>query len=342
VALAPALGQGLDLAKAQQLVLTLGGGGQKWCKKNLTLSQSRVRQYMAYERAMALHGTREHWTPEKQWETWQQISGNGPGAGADPKPHDGAVGSEARPAGEEAAPPPGPEDGKITGGMLRLAVPIDSLIVDRESPRVHPERNLEAIKLSLSTYGQVKPIVVRKDKEGNHVIVAGNGTWQAAKALGWTRIAAVVRGMSQLDAFGYSLADNRSGELARWDFEKVHRGQELLEKVDHPMVGWSDDELDILRTCEDWAPPPPKENWQPVTELPLTITWELDQWKVIDEALKVLRESIQGRVTLSNAECLVEICRQWAKSRRPSLPNGQTKKNGKRERANGRSAHPNR
>ena len=63
-------------------------------------------------------------------------------------------------------------------------VPIDSLTADPANVRRHPDNNLDAIKASLKRFGQQKPIVV----DSADIIRAGNGTWAAAKALGWKNI----------------------------------------------------------------------------------------------------------------------------------------------------------
>ncbi len=135
--------------------------------------------------------------------------------------------------------------------LKALVVPIDSLVFDPDNARLHPERNKEAIKASLLAYGQVKPLVVRK---ANRVVVAGNGTLEAARELGWTKIAAGFVELSEVEAAGYGLADNRSAELARWDFEVVARLDALLVSSGHGNIGWSADELAALRAAE-WVAP---------------------------------------------------------------------------------------
>ena len=104
-------------------------------------------------------------------------------------------------------------------------VAVGSLAFDPANARKHDEANLKAIAGSLNLFGQRKPIVVTDAG----VVVAGNGTLEAAKSLGWTEID-VVRVPSdwssdQVKAF--ALADNRSAELASWD-EQVMAAQ-LLE-----------------------------------------------------------------------------------------------------------------
>lgn len=94
-------------------------------------------------------------------------------------------------------------------------VQIDSLTFDPTNARKHDAKNLDAIAGSLKLFGQRKPIVVTPD----NVVVAGNGTLQAAKNLGWTEItiARTPRGWSWEQIKAFALADNRTAELAEWD-----------------------------------------------------------------------------------------------------------------------------
>lgn len=97
-------------------------------------------------------------------------------------------------------------------------VEVSSLVFDPVNARKHDSRNLEAIKGSLTRFGQQKPIVV--DAKG--VVLAGNGTLAAAKALGWTEIWVKQSDLDTVNASAYSLADNRTAELAEWDDEALH------------------------------------------------------------------------------------------------------------------------
>lgn len=104
----------------------------------------------------------------------------------------------------------------ITEPLRSLAVPIDSLSEDPRNARTHDAANLRAVAASLKSYGQLKPIVVNAE---NQQIVAGNGTWRAALALGWKQIAVVLVKMDAAAQAGFSVADNRTAELADWDDE---------------------------------------------------------------------------------------------------------------------------
>lgn len=114
----------------------------------------------------------------------------------------------------------------IADPIKKLAVPIDGLHPDPSNARKHGEKNLEAIKASLSAFGQRKPIVVQRE---GMIVRAGNGTLAAAKALGWTEIAAVVIDDDNATAVQFAIADNRTGELAEWDDEVL---ASLLDGMD--------------------------------------------------------------------------------------------------------------
>jgi DNA modification methylase len=102
----------------------------------------------------------------------------------------------------------------IAEQLRPLAVPCADLLLDPANARRHPEPNLEAIKGSLRIYGQRKPVVVNR-RTG--IIEAGNGTLQAALALGWSHLAVVYVDDDPMTAAGFSIADNRTAELAEWD-----------------------------------------------------------------------------------------------------------------------------
>lgn len=97
--------------------------------------------------------------------------------------------------------------------MSSELVPIASLILDPSNARKHSKKNLEAIKGSLARFGQQKPIVISKD----NIVIAGNGTLEAAKSLGWSDIEVKRSQLSGSDITAYAIADNRTGELADWD-----------------------------------------------------------------------------------------------------------------------------
>lgn len=96
-------------------------------------------------------------------------------------------------------------------------VSISSLIPDPSNVRLHPDKNLAAIKGSLAKFAQQKPIVVDK----NNLVIAGNGTLEAAKLLGWNEIKIIRTELIGAQATAFAIADNRTSELAEWDRENL-------------------------------------------------------------------------------------------------------------------------
>ena len=94
-------------------------------------------------------------------------------------------------------------------------IPVKSLVFDPDNARKHSKKNLDAIKASLTAFGQQKPIVVDKKNR----VIAGNGTLTAAIELGWSDIGAVRSVLKGNDAKAFALADNRTAELAEWDID---------------------------------------------------------------------------------------------------------------------------
>jgi DNA modification methylase len=97
-------------------------------------------------------------------------------------------------------------------------VPLGELSLDPANARKHGTRNLEAIAGSLRQFGQRRPLVCRRSG-GTTMVIAGNGTLEAARSLGWTEIVITVvpDDWTAEQAKAYALADNRTAELATWD-----------------------------------------------------------------------------------------------------------------------------
>jgi ParB-like chromosome segregation protein Spo0J len=131
----------------------------------------------------------------------------------------------------------------IADPLRFLAVPLDSLHLDPANARLHGEKNLETIKSSLAQFGQRKPIVVQKD---GMIVRAGNGTVRAARALGWTEIAAVIVDDDNATAAQYAIADNRAAELAAWDDEVLASLLQGMDEQSRQAIGFDEDDLAAL------------------------------------------------------------------------------------------------
>ena len=155
---------------------------------------------------------------------------------------------------------------------------IKTLTPDPQNARKHDQRNLDAIKASLDKFGQRKPIVITP--EG--VVLAGNGTLEAAKSLGWSEIAVTVtpKDWDYATAKAYALADNRSAELAEWDTSIL-----ASQLVELDSEGWDIGELgfDVPEPTEplveDEGPLTFDEEAEPVTKL--GDVWQLGRHRLM-------------------------------------------------------------
>jgi hypothetical protein len=128
--------------------------------------------------------------------------------------------------------------------MVVESVPVADLHVDPGNVRRHPERNLASLKASLARFGQQKPLVV----DANNVVRAGNGTLEAARALGWATIDVVRSGLSGTDLVAYSVADNQIALTSEWDQDGLASTLRALqeEEFDLDAIGFTAAEVDAM------------------------------------------------------------------------------------------------
>jgi DNA modification methylase len=139
---------------------------------------------------------------------------------------------------------------------LRIA----DLTPDPQNARQHDDKNLKAIQGSLKEFGQRKPIVITEAG----VIVAGNGTVEAAKRLGWTdiEVVKVPNDWTPDKVKAFAIADNRTAELANWNQEVLTtqlleleaEGWELAEFGFEPLELPNDDKPIIEDEIPESAP----------------------------------------------------------------------------------------
>lgn len=130
------------------------------------------------------------------------------------------------------------------------------------NPRIIPQAAVDAVARSIQAFGFRQPIVV----DGNGVILAGHTRYKAAQQLGMTEVPVVWQtDITDIQARGYRIADNKVAELSAWDRDALDAEvRELadLGDIDIGAVGLADWELErILREDEpgerpEETPPP--------------------------------------------------------------------------------------
>jgi ParB-like chromosome segregation protein Spo0J len=118
-------------------------------------------------------------------------------------------------------------------------VPIDQLKPDPDNARVHNDRNLAAVEASLRRFGQRKPLVVAKD----YTVVAGNGTLEVMARVGMDQVWVSVFPGTPAEARAYGIADNRTGELASWDPERLLENLATFDAALLEATGYAPDDL---------------------------------------------------------------------------------------------------
>lgn len=190
----------------------------------------------------------------------------------------------------------------IPPSLKIFTVPIEDLAPDPDNARRHPDHNLAAIQRSLAEFGQQKPLVVR-----NGVIIAGNGTYEAAIRLGWTTIQ-VVRAdhLTDAQARAFAIADNKTGESSEWDMRVLAAHLRLLPPELHSATGFSKIELDPM-LAEDYEPPGKNPGVQ--AHGVVTFHATIEQAAVIRQAILALkaREADSGP-DMSEGRALELIC----------------------------------
>ncbi|MCY1083496.1 ParB/RepB/Spo0J family partition protein [Archangium lansingense] len=101
-----------------------------------------------------------------------------------------------------APEPPAPPKGSV------FKLPIEAIHRDTLQPRRHfDEEKLRELTESIKAQGVLMPILVRKDGEG-FKIIAGERRWRASQLAGLHEIPAIVREVSEVEAFELALVEN--------------------------------------------------------------------------------------------------------------------------------------
>lgn len=188
---------------------------------------------------------------------------------------------------------------------------ISDLLFDSENARKHDEKNLKAIRGSLSKFGQRKPVVVT----AGNVIVAGNGTVEAASRLGWSEIDVVriPKNWSKNDIKAFALADNRTAELAEWNHEILNQQIVDLQEAEFDVEALG---FDVVETPNDseWEEAFDATSAEQKDVQQITFTLHKDQIEVVNEALQMskdLGDFVDTGNLNANGNALSRICELW-------------------------------
>ena len=194
-------------------------------------------------------------------------------------------------------------------------VKIDSLNPDPDNANEHP--NIDIIAASLQEHGQVYPIVVAIE---DNVIVKGNGTWEAAKTLGWKDIKITYTNLEKERQLSFAVADNQSGRKSYWNLTKLGNNlkkyAEWNSSPNWKCMGFSKDEVEPL--ISGWKSEPEPMNGGSTGEFPKdepkpklkSVKLSEETYELLQDCIKKLRSS-KKYDTLSEEAAIEIILSEW-------------------------------
>lgn len=127
-------------------------------------------------------------------------------------------------------------------------VSIESVKPYENNPRYN-DNGVAALAESIKQFGWTKPIVV----DAQNVIIAGHTRLKAAQLLGLKEVpVSVADWLTEEQAKAYRLADNKSGELAEWDYDKLVEEIQKAKNTDFSALGFS--EIELMGLSNDFLP----------------------------------------------------------------------------------------
>ena len=116
---------------------------------------------------------------------------------------------------------------------------IGSLIPYEGNPRKN-DQAVDAVAASIREFGFKVPVIIDKNK----VVVAGHTRIKAAKKLGMDKVPVIVADdLTDEQIKAFRLIDNKSAELAEWDFEAMKAELEEIGGIDMSEFGFLMDEI---------------------------------------------------------------------------------------------------
>lgn len=91
----------------------------------------------------------------------------------------------------------------------KILISINKIKSDEEQPRkLFDSEKIAELSESIKTHGIIQPLILRKYKEDQYIIVAGERRWRAAKMAGLKQVPAVIMELTDRDILEVSLIEN--------------------------------------------------------------------------------------------------------------------------------------
>ncbi len=131
--------------------------------------------------------------------------------------------------------------------MEIMNVNINDLIPYENNPR-NNKNAIEAVSNSIKEFGFRNPIIIDK----NNVIICGHTRYLAAIQLNLSKIPCIIADdLSNEKVKAFRLIDNKTAELAKWDFDLLSEEIKELTDIDISEFGFDKWEIDNLLSPVD-------------------------------------------------------------------------------------------
>lgn len=92
-------------------------------------------------------------------------------------------------------------------------ITVSDIIPNRFQPRtIFDETKIEELARTIHTHGIIQPIVVREAENSQYEIIAGERRFRAVKMLGWEKIPAIIKNLSDTETASVALIENLQRE----------------------------------------------------------------------------------------------------------------------------------
>ena len=194
------------------------------------------------------------------------------------------------------------------GGFMQIKeISLSELVPYERNPRRN-DKAVNAVKKSIEQFGFKVPIVIDADNQ----IVAGHVRFKAARILGFDKLPCIVASdLTPEQVKAFRLIDNKTAELAGWDYGKL--GEELKS-----LAGELSSEFDFGIPSQNDLP----ENYYSTGKKEqtdfeqMTLVFSEEQKAVVDKALSEVTVGETFGNPNKNGNALYAIVKEWTERQR--------------------------